>query len=539
MGWSQRQGRRVSRELLGTLMLLLLASGINTAWASDAAAPGPRVTTPAGVVEGVTDNDIVSFKGIPYAAPPTGAARWMPPAPPAGWSGVRSARDYGPACLQTVAPGQPTFPMSEDCLALSVWAPADAAPGARLPVMVWIHGGGFRQGSSQIDGAALARHGVVLVSINYRLGPLGFFAHPALNLKDNNLALQDMVAALRWVQTSVGAFGGDPGNVTVFGVSAGGMAVELLMVHPPAKGLFHKAIAQSGYGTWALLRSRGAPEPAPLDMALAPVPAGTAEAAATALVAKVSANPQTADMLRALDGQALVDALTGFQLPIVDGSSLPEEPALLFEQGRQHSVPMILGGNSFEGSVMPGSAISFEQYTAWLGRRLSDVERLYADDFVRSRDLGLMRAFGDQRYLVATRLMGDAMAGVGAPAWLYYIEYVREEDRASLPGSPHGADGMILFAGHQAPDAPTRAVAERLQARWVTFARTGSPNPPDLLAWPARAAGVDRWLVIDSDERVHAGVIAQRLDLLTAHYRDRVAGLTQAPAAQKTETAAH
>ncbi|MFM8356403.1 MAG: carboxylesterase family protein, partial [Gammaproteobacteria bacterium] len=386
------------------------------------------------------------------------------PAPVAAWSGVRPADAYGPACLQTAVAGQPALATSEDCLSLNVWAPADARPGAKLPVMVWIHGGGFRQGSSQIDGAALARHGVVLVSINYRLGPLGFFAHPALDLPDSNLALLDMVAALRWVRTEVAAFGGDADNVTVFGVSAGGMAVELLMVHPPAKGLFHKAIAQSGYGTWALLRARGAPRPAPLDMNLASAPAESAEAAATALTAKVSADARTPAALRALDGQALVDALAGFQLPIVDGRSLPEEPAILFERGQQHAVPVILGGNSFEGAVMPGSAITFEQYTGWLGHRLADVERLYADDFVRSRDLGLMRAFGDQRYLVATRLMGDAMARVGAPAWLYYIDYVREADRAQLPGTPHGADATLLFSGHLAADAPTRAVAERMQS---------------------------------------------------------------------------
>lgn len=511
------------------VVLALLALGpLAGPVAANGAVQGAEVTTALGTVAGVTAEGVTSWKGLPYAAAPVGDLRWQPPAAPAVWQGTRDASAWPAACPQTVMTGQPAPATSEDCLYLNVWAPAQRAATASLPVMVWIHGGGFRQGSGQIEGEVLAKQGVVVVSINHRLGPLGFFAHPALPKGDANFGLLDMTAALRWVRDHIGAFGGDPNNVTVFGVSAGGMAVQLLMVHPPARGLFHKAIAQSGYGTWGVLRSASAPEPAPLDMALDTVAPASAEAAATDLVARVTSAEQNRKTLMSLDAQALAGAVVGFQLPIVDGSSLPEEPGILFERGAQHAVPTIMGGNSFEGSVMPVSAISAETWSDWLGPRMAAVESVYASDFAVSRELGVKRAFGDQRYLVAARLMADAMGRVSAPAWLYYIDYLDPVNRATLPGSPHGADALILFSGQAAADPETRAVAERLQSRWVTFARTGAPNPVGLTPWPARpgradASPSDPWLVIETEERVAQGVIAERLDLLTEHYRARLA----------------
>ncbi|MDP3378936.1 MAG: carboxylesterase family protein, partial [Brevundimonas sp.] len=220
--------------------------------------PVDTVRLENGTVQGAVAGDIVAFKGLPYAAPPVGERRWRPPAPAANWEGTRDATTYGAICIQAPANGDPgvgPLPMSEDCLTLNVWAPVERAEP--LPVMVWIHGGGYNNGSGTAalyDGSALARRGVVVVTINYRLGRLGFFDHPALaadrpaDEPAGNYGVMDQIAALEWVHDNIAALGGDPGNVTIFGESAGGVAVTQLMIAPSARGLFHKAIVQSGLG---------------------------------------------------------------------------------------------------------------------------------------------------------------------------------------------------------------------------------------------------------------------------------------------------
>ena len=227
--------------------------------AEEAPSPRPeRVTIETGVLEGSLAGGVISFKGIPYAAPPIEDLRWRAPQPLTPWSGVRRATGYGNDCVQMPLPGDAGASGStrgEDCLVLNIWRPASLAPGERLPVMVWIHGGGFLNGAASIpffDGSAFARDGVVLVGINYRLGRMGFFAHPALTAaRDRPLAnygLMDQLAALRWVQRNVAAFGGDPGQVTIAGESAGGISVMHLLVWPEARGLFHRAAVLSGGG---------------------------------------------------------------------------------------------------------------------------------------------------------------------------------------------------------------------------------------------------------------------------------------------------
>ena len=217
---------------------------------------------PLGAYEGTVENGVNAFRGIPYAMPPTGQRRWQPPQSVRKHEGVRQALDFGPACPQAGV----DRPTDEDCLTLNIWTPA-VDDNAR-PVMVWIHGGGFRAGAGDVPGELFAARDVVFVSINYRLGPLGFFSHPAIGSRVANYGLLDMVMALEWVRENIAAFGGDPGRVTIFGLSAGGMAVSLLLVSEAAAGLFRGAIAQSGYGTWALPRTAHAPTPAPLGMDL-------------------------------------------------------------------------------------------------------------------------------------------------------------------------------------------------------------------------------------------------------------------------------
>ena len=480
------------------------------------------VTTEQGQFRGVRADWGWTFLGLPYARPPLGDLRWRPPQPAAVHEGVKAASGYGPMCPQSRAGQRGIAAASEDCLTLNVWTPG--VDDGKRPVMVWIHGGGFRAGSGRIAGETFAVRGVVTVSFNYRLGPLGFFSHEALESREANFGLLDMILALRWVQANIAQFGGDPGNVTIFGVSAGGMAVSLLMVSPQAEDLFHRAIAQSGYGTWALPRTRHAPQGDVLSMGFAPPL--SAEGIAQGLVAQVADGPATESGLRALDGAALAEAVEGFHLPLVDGGTLPEEPGLMFAQGRQHDVPLITGGNSNEGSVMPASGISAAEFVGYHRDGQAAVERLYAEDYRLGPEQGVARMFGDNRYLLAARVAGAGMDNVDSPAWLYYLDFVPAEQSGEWRGTPHGYDAAILFAGAQSEDPTERALASRMQAFWVQFARSGNPNGDGEVAWPRYDRQRDRWLVFSNEDRAEAGVIAAKLDLLESHYRRRV-GLVQ------------
>ena len=476
------------------------------------------VSTEQGQFRGARADWGWMFLGLPYARPPLGELRWRPPQPALAHEGVRAASAYGPACPQPRAEQQGLDATGEDCLSLNVWTPG--LDNGKRPVMVWIHGGGFRAGSGRIAGEVFAARGVVTVSFNYRLGPLGFFSHEALESREANFGLLDMVLALQWVQANIGEFGGDPGNVTIFGVSAGGMAVSLLMVSPRAEGLFHRAIAQSGYGTWALPRTRHAPQSKVLSMAMTPPP--SAERIARGLVARVAGEPATPGSLAGLDGKALAEAVEGFHLPVVDGASLPEEPGLLFAQGRQHDVPLITGGTSNEGSVMPASGISVAEFASYHQDHQAELEQLYAEDFRLGRAQGVARMFGDNRYLLAARVAGAGMGHVNSPAWLYYLDFIPAERRGDWSGTPHGYDAAILFAGTQSEDPAERALASRMQEFWVQFARSGDPNGEGGQVWPRHARRTNRWMVFSNGDRAEAGVVADKLDILESHYQRRV-----------------
>lgn len=475
------------------------------------------VTTEQGLFQGSIDAGVHSFKGMAYAESPTGKRRWLPPLPPTKHSDLRSAKQFGPACLQPAAAPDSHF-SSEDCLSINVWTPS--LTGTQKPVMVWIHGGGFRIGSGNIPGEVFAQEGVVIASINYRLGPLGFFSHPAIDSQEANFALLDIIQALKWVQENIHHFGGDPDNVTIFGVSAGGAAVNLLMVNDSAKSLFHGAIAQSGNSTGSLLHTQTAAKLA-LRSAHGHL-ADDATAISQALISKISSNPQSSEMLRALDGKALVEAPVGFQLPIVDGHSVKEEPGILFARGEQHNIPYMTGGNSFEGTVIALSAITTDEFSRVLGDDLSQVKELYADDFAVSEKQGIERVFGDNRYLVSARLLSESMNQVGAKSWLYYFNYLPQDHRATYPGTPHGVDARILLGGHLAADQPTRQVAARMRSYWLNFARNGNPNGSDDATWPAHSGENDLWLVIDDNDRVSSGVISDKLDFLESLYKKRI-----------------
>lgn len=485
----------------------------------------PIVRTTTGRYQATADSDgTLAFKGIRYATAPVGALRWQPPkAAPATREPTRAAA-FGPACLQTGAPSAGTPATSEDCLFLNVWTPG-LERHAKRPVMVWIHGGGFRSGSGNIAGDRLARYGVVVVSINYRLGPLGFFAHPDLPSDIANFGLLDMVAALQWVKDNARAFGGDPQNVTIFGVSAGGQAVALLMASPQAKGLFHKAIAQSAYATWALPRNRSAALPAPKGQNLGPIE--SAEASGQRLVerarrdARLPGQPNSS-ALRSLDGQALVDAVRGFQLPIVDAATLPDEPAIVFLRGLHARVPLLTGGNSYEGSVMPESGISTEDFSNMLGADFAALQRAYASDFSVDSALGVRRLFGDYRYLLSASTLARANARAGQDTWLYYVDLAAEQRRPQWPGTPHGYDSALLFDSDTAAPEATRQLGERLRKHWVAFARTGNPTAASGMRWPAIEPDALRWMVFGNPDVVRDNILVEKLELMSARYRKRL-----------------
>lgn len=473
------------------------------------------VQTRQGAVQGIEDAGVVRFLGIPYAAPPVGAARWLPPAAAPAHEGVLLATDYGPVCPQPRAEDA-----DEDCLTINVWTPQ--ADAAERPVMVWLHGGGFRAGSGAIPGELFAREGVVVASLNYRLGPLGFFAHRALDRPEANFALMDMVLALTWVQDNIAAFGGNPDQVTIFGISAGGMAVSLLLASDAADGLFHGAISQSGYGAWALPRTANAPTPAPLGMGLDAPP--VAEAMGKELIARVSADAATAQDLRALDANSLVAALQGFQLPIVDGVTLVEEPGIVALRGEANAVPVIAGGNSFEGSVMPFSGVSPMQYQDWWSDDFAAAKAAYATDFEVSEERGIQRMFGDNRYLLAARVLAEGMTNAGSPAWLYYIDFPATPPVEDSPGAPHGFDGALLFGSQDSDDESLRNLGTRITSHWLAFARTGSPNPQAITAWPRWDADGNQWLTFGpKGDSVRADPLGERMRNLLRRYHTRIA----------------
>jgi para-nitrobenzyl esterase len=523
---NEKRARRPLAVVVALAVSALSCPGAGSA--PDAGDSSLLVRTDGGLLRGAREAGVRVFRGIPYAAPPVGPLRWRAPQPAEPWDGIRVAEEFGPRCPQPGfrAVDGTRAPISEDCLTLNVWSPAPASGAAQRPVMVWIHGGGFRSGSGSdpvTEGDTFARHGLVMVTLNYRLGALGFFAHPSLPEEPRgNYGLLDMVAALGWVQRNIEAFGGDPSRVTIFGESAGGMAVHLLMITPRAEGLFHRSIAQSGYGTWPLPRlstasSRAAPPGAP-----------SAEEVGEAITQRATPSgpvARTASALRAIPPERLAGAVAPLHLPLVDGVVVPDEPGIVFARGEQHDVPFIAGGNSYDGSVMASSDFTPGDYLASWGEHVSRIRALYADDFAKGMPLGASRLFGDRRYLLSGRVLAKNMSRVSSPGYLYYFSFVPSAQRSGSPGALHAAEIGLLFGRVSgAGDPQTKDVGETMRSYWINFARTGDPNGPGLPEWPAYDAATDRWLVIDETPAARAGVIKDRLDFLEEEYLKRVGG---------------
>ena len=475
-----------------------------------ASAETVRATVESGVLAGEATARAQIFRNIPFAAPPVGTLRWAPPQAPAPWSGERPAVQAGPSCPQpmredgTPNAGGANGPTSEDCLQLNVFAPL-AAPGAKpAPVMVWIHGGSHRTGAGWVyDGQNFARDGVVLVSLNYRLGPLGYFAHPALTKAAGAKAplgsygLMDQIAALKWVQRNIAAFGGDPNNVTVFGESAGGMSTLAILATPQAKGLFHKAIVQSG-GGWF--------EP---DSLSAQEKVGVAAAEKLGLPAKA-----TLAQLRAVPTETLIEAIDGDFGPFPDGRLLPRTASQAFAAGAATDVPLIIGWNNGEDSLLggPGGGARF-------AAGLPPMARAFYPEAAGQGDEAFGRAVFTDRVFGAPARWVAGQAAAGAPAYLYHFSYVGERFRGVLSRAHHAAEIQYVFEywGRRTPDSMVgeedRAMARLMHGCWVAFARTGTPQCEGQ-PWPAYDPVADQLLEFGAETGLRQGFSRRPFDAL-------------------------
>jgi para-nitrobenzyl esterase len=474
-----------------TGLCLAVALGSATGAAADA-------VTEAGVVSGAREGGLSVYKGIPFAAPPLGELRWREPQPVAPWRGVRAARDFAPACMQAGVsmPGEIPPKVSEDCLYLNLWTPA-RRPTERLPVLVWIYGGGFTNGSGAMPlywGDQLARRGVVVVTFNYRVGALGFMAHPELTLESphhasGNYGLQDQVAALQWVRRNIQAFGGDPGRVAIAGQSAGAASVSLLMASPLAKGLFQHAIGESG----------GVFEP----LGLAPQ-YRLAHAQDDGVALARSLGVDTVAQLRALPAERLVGGKADeLAHPVIDDYVLTAGPYEVFAHQGQSLVPLLVGSNADEARslathVGETRAASYDADTRkrWgpLPAALIDAYPHATDDQARAARLGFER---DLRFGWDDWAWARLQAAAGAPVYYYHFAHAPPFPPGSVYagwGPSHFSELWYVFDHlDQEPTwrwtASDRRVARLMAGYWTNFVKTGDPNGPGLPTWPRYQGG--------------------------------------------------
>ncbi|WP_062311271.1 carboxylesterase/lipase family protein [Polynucleobacter sinensis] len=484
----------------------------------------PIVQVESGRLQGSIEYSMQVFKNIPYAAPPVGEFRWRPPQPAISWSGVRDASQFGSSCPQLFVKnlsGGLVLPGSEDCLKLNVYLPEKA--GKNLPVMVWFHGGGLL-----VDGASdpqftpmnLVKNDVIVVTVDYRLGSLGFFAPKELIAEAKargepvgNYGTMDQIASLKWVKNNIAAFGGNPNNVTIFGQSAGGRSVTWLMVSDAARGLFHKAIAQSAQQS----PLRGMTEK---RLGLTPeVDIDAKYMAALGVNSLAELRKLPADKLT-LDGAAYYSGEFGG--PFIDGQIIKGDPIPLFAAGKQAKVPFMIGTNSFDSDFMLPGEPSLDVFLKNIHEDPKIVEKLYSN----VKDKCILNSFviQDLMYRASTKLLADSMNGV-APGYAYYYDYLTKNIRPAFPGSPHTFEIAYVFGSLALmPQAPKQvesgldqcarierdvanfkkthawpkdwypivdknnpqdlAISNRMSESWAAFAKTGNPNTGSQASWP-------------------------------------------------------
>ena len=500
------------------------------------------VSVDGGQLRGVPPRDggaVWSFLGIPYAAPPVGERRWLPPQPAESWTGLREATALPPGCMQTVLPvpeGETPFfgpgatTVQEDCLYLNVWSAAQ--PGDLAPVLVWIHGGGLFVGDGAevaYDGTSLAERGAVVVTINYRLGPFGYLAHPLLREESDrgvsgNYGVLDQIAALRWVQDNIGQFGGDTARVTIFGESAGSWSVNYLMATPLATGLFARAIGQSGggFGPYAGAVPRDVAEEAGRQLASA------------ALGPEV---PVSLDALRSVSADKLLAASERTTRPNIDGWVLPDTIYNIFAAGKQNDVPVIVGANADEGTALRalGGAdgiTTVDGYRAQAHAAYGDLAEQYLEAYPVGDDADveprLVDSLGDGLFVWEMRTWARMMDTVPSPAYLYFFSRVPPAPDAEQHGAYHTAEIPYVFgnlaggsrywyANRDYGDVDQQ-LSEQMSGYWLNFAATGDPNGDGLPVWPAHTRKDDVAMEFGDSVHVTRGLRAERLDFFDHQY---------------------
>ncbi|MEN6620659.1 MAG: carboxylesterase/lipase family protein [Smithella sp.] len=478
------------------IIFILLVSGNSAAISADRLTDVVKLDS--GSLRGKYEDGMGIFLGIPYAAPPVRKFRWMPPKAVAPWKQVRNCMDFGPSCPQ---PGsQDGNKFNEDCLYLNVWT--TAKPTEKLPVMVWIHGGAFNNGSTsqmEYDVRNLAKKGVVVVTINYRLGPLGFLVHPSLSResshkKSGNYGLLDQIAALKWVQKNIVSFGGNPGTVTIFGQGSGASSVMLLITSPLAAGLFHRAIAQSGN----LLAGSEFIYPAFNSNMIDAIKTGEKFAAKLGCneasnVAKALRKKSAREIIAAADFQADFCNNGLYFGPVFDGWVLPVNPLAAYENGKQLDVPIIAGSTSSESVIYRTCNIdwSLKKYKEFLKSRFGDDSEKALNFFPAKNDKDVRQAVDNvitvADYACPARFVARWMAQRKSRSYLYQFTRRPDKGKAGKLGIYHGSDLPYVFGnlnkseGYNDLDVE---LSEKMMAYWVNFAKTGNPNGRGLFYWP-------------------------------------------------------
>ena len=520
----------------------------------------PATQVDTGLLQGAVEHNMQVFKGIPYAAPPVGDLRWRPPQPAKPWAGTRDASQFGPSCPQPYVKNLSTglnLPGDENCLHLNVFAPLKSSQN--LPVMVWIHGGGML-----VDGARdaqftpinLTKNGVIVVTFDYRLGSLGFFATKELieEAKNNgepvgNYGTMDQIAVLKWVKKNIAAFGGDPNNVTMFGESAGSRSVTWLLVSDAARGLFHKAIAESAQQS----PLRGLTQK---HLGMTPqieIDAKYMNALGVKLLKELRSLPANKLVLTGADFEK-----GEFGGPFVDGQIIPGDPVPLFAAGKQDKVPFMIGTNSWDSSFLVPSQPPIEALAKKLRESPKNIQTLYSrvkDKCIESSDV-----LGDLLYRGSTKLLADSMNGI-APGYAYYFDYLTKNIRPAYPGVPHTFEISYVFGSYglmpQAPSKPESgadrcaliekatadlkqksvwskywypitnkndpkdiAMSERMSASWAAFAKTGNPNVPGQANWPTYSLKSDVMRYFSDDQETITGLLKERVSYQILHLRE-------------------
>jgi para-nitrobenzyl esterase len=502
---------------------IYLAMGVITMGAADPCtaqihpeSKAPRVTVESGVLEGThfgaTPNE-AAFMGVPYAAPPVGRLRWKPPVPAAKRHDPRSAAEFGPACPQLSAGWLPYPKWSEDCLFLNVWS-SDLGAKPGQPVLVFFHGGSNRAGYSQLNrlGPSLSPLGVVVVSANYRLGPLGFLAHPALTAESphhssGNYGLLDQIQAIKWIRQNIAKFGGDPSRITVMGQSAGAVDVCLLMASPLANGLFQQAILESGDCQGTLNKEIRTP-------IFSNGISGTGEGAGERLAKDlgVADGPNTLQKLRSVPVDTVLRVWSGDRQiqfdAIVDGWVVPEQPAKIFAEGRQAHIPVLVGSNADEATVFGHGPATVSEYRKYL----EGDSGVYADQEFRTwpaasdADVPMQyMKFQSDGFAYGARSMAISMTRAREPAYLYLFTWKESGERAEL-GAYHGEELAFLdnsFPGNWGASQGDGAFGSIVRRYWCQFAKTGDPNARGLPYWAAYNPSVDHVLHLGQTIRLN------------------------------------